>query len=159
MAGNIKIAIADMRDVEGIVCIAHQVAEMHDKAMPEYFKTVSKDDELKNIREMFEDERITVFKAVLNDKICGFLFLEMVHRQSKGMFFSKIGNILNLGVDETYRGKGVGTKLIEYAENYVLNQGGEALDLNVFAFNKKAIKLYERLGYKITDVSMRKVLK
>ena len=156
---NMKIAIADINDVEAIAGIAHQVAEMHDKALPEYFKSVSREEELENIRDMLADKRITVFKATFDDKICGFLFLEMIHRQSKGLAFSKIGNILNLGVDEAYRSKGIGTKLIEYAEDFVLKQGGEALDLNVFAFNKRAIKLYERLGYKITDVSMRKVLK
>jgi len=159
MAEDIKITVAETRDIEDIVRIAHQVAEIHDKAMPEYFKTVSKDEEMENIREMFKDERITVFKAVLNSKICGFLFLEMIYRASNGLQFSKLGNILNLGVDESCRHQGIGTALLNFTEQYVREQGGEALDLCVFAFNKEAIKLYERLGYKTIDVSMRKVLK
>jgi len=156
---EVKVEIAELKDAEDIAGISHQVADMHDRALPEYFKKVSEEDELNNIREMLGDAGIKVFKAVYDGKICGFLFLEMIHRASKGLQFSKLGNILNLGVDEAYRNKGIGTALLNFAEKYVRDCGGEALDLCVFSFNKKAIKLYERLGYKVIDVSMRKVLK
>jgi ribosomal protein S18 acetylase RimI-like enzyme len=159
MAENIQISIAKIEDVEDIARISYQVAKLHDENAPEYFKPIPKEEEMENIREMFDDERIIVFKAVYEGKICGFLFLEMIHRQSKGLQFSKLGNILNLGVDEKYRTKGIGTALINFTEQYVRDNGGETLDLCVFAFNTRAIKLYERLGYKTIDVSMRKVLK
>lgn len=159
MVKDIQIAIADIKDAKDIVNISHQVAEMHDTALPDYFKPISKDEERNNIIELFKDERITVFKAVCDEKICGFLFLEMIHRQSRGLQFSVLGSILNLGVDERYRNKGIGTALLNEAENYVLEQGGEALDLSVFNFNQKAIKLYERLGYKVIELNMRKVLR
>ena len=159
MVKDVKISIAEEKDIEDIVNISHQVAEMHDTALPDYFKPISKDEEKGNIIELFKDERITVFKAVCDEKICGFLFLEMIHRASKGLQFSKLGCMLNLGVDEKYRNNGIGTALLKFTEQYVLEQGGEALDLSVFNFNQKAIKLYERLGYKVIDVSMRKVLR
>jgi len=156
---DINIAKAELKDVADIARISYQVGKMHDEAVPEYFKPTDEKEHLRVVSEMLKEENVVVFKAVCKGQICGFLFLEMIHRQSKGLAFSKIGNILNLGVDETCRSKGIGTQLVEYAEDFVLKQGGEALDLNVFAFNKGAIKLYERLGYKTIDVSMRKVLK
>ena len=156
---EVKIEIANVEDVEHIVKISSQVAKMHDEAVPEYFQPVAEEEELKNIREMLDDDKITVFKAVYEGKICGFLFLEMIHRQSRGLMFSRLGYVLNLGVDEVYRSQGIGTALISRAEEYVRGLGGEALDLSVFYFNQKAISLYEKLGYKIIDVSMRKVLK
>ena len=158
MVKDIQIAVAGVKDAEGIVNVSYQVAKMHDEAVPEYFKPIEKEEELRNICGMLEDNRITVFKAVLGGKICGFLFLEVIYRQSKGMQFSKIGSILNLGVDEACRNKGIGTALLREAENYVRQQGGEALDLSVFMFNARAIKLYERLGYKGIELNMRKVL-
>lgn len=156
---ELTMEIANEQDAVRIAEIAYQVAKIHDESAPEYFKPVSQAEQFKNIQEMLMDKNITVFKAVKKGKICGFLFLEMVHRQSRGLMFSKLGNILNLGVDEKCRDKGIGTALLSYAEQYVRACGGEALDLSVFAFNTKAIKLYERLGYKIIDVSMRKILK
>jgi len=155
---DVKIEKAGKTDVEDIAKIAYQVADLHDKSAPEYFRPVSKEEQLQNIKNMLVDERVIVFKAVCENKVCGFLFLEMIHRASVGLVYSKLGNILNLGVDEPYQRRGIGTTLIKAAEKYVHEQGGEALDMDVFYFNKEAIKLYERLGYKITDVSMRKVL-
>lgn len=152
------IQIATKKDIDDIAEIAYQVADLHDKNAPEYFRSVPKEEQLQNIKDMFADERVVVFKAVCENKICGFLFLEMIHRVSAGLVYSKLGNILNLGVDELYQRKGIGSALIKTAEKYVCEHGGEAVDMSVFAFNKDAIKLYEHLGYKITDVSMRKVL-
>lgn len=50
-------------------------------------------------------------------------------------------------VDPTYRGHGIGTKLITYAEQLVNNSGGEKLSLNVETKKEAAIRLYNRLGY------------
>lgn len=156
---NIQITIAEKTDAEAVAEIAYQVAKIHDKNMPEYFKHVPEKEQLENIKELFSDERIVVFKAICEGKICGFLFLEIIHRASVGLVYSKLGNILNLGVDAAYRRKGIGTALIKAAEKYVYEYGGGALDMSVFAFNKEAIKLYEHLGYKIIDISMRKILR
>lgn len=156
---EIKIEIATAEDAESIAKVAYQVAQLHDEALPEYFRPVPKEEQLRGIQDMLRDEKIVVFKAIYDGKICGFLFLEMIHRVSQGLRFSTYGCVLNLGVDEKYRGRGIGTALLISAEKYVHDRGGEALDLSVFVFNEKAIKLYECLGYKIIDVSMRKVLK
>lgn len=156
---EVKIEIAKIEDAESIARIAFQVAKMHDEALPEYFKSVSEEEQLSGIKDMLKDEKIVVFKAVYEGKICGFLFFEMIHRASNGLQFSRLGSLLNFGVDEKYRNKGIGTSLLNEAEKYIRDNGGEAVDLCVFSFNKKAIKLYERLGYKVIDVSMRKVLR
>lgn len=155
---DIKIEIAKLDDAEEIAKIAYQVAKLHDEALPQYFKSVSEDEQLQNIKDMLSDGGIIVLKAINKGQICGFLFLEMIHRVSRGLAFSKLGTILNLGVDEAFQRQGIGTALLNFAEKYVREHGGEALDLSVFAFNRGAIKLYERLGFEIIDVSMRKVL-
>lgn len=156
---EVKIEIAKAEDAEDIANIAYQVAKMHDDTMPDYFKPVPQGEQLNNIKEMLSDERIVVFKAIVEKKICGFLFLEMIHRASSGLAFSKLGSILNVGVDESCQNRGIGTALLQGTEKYVKAQGGEAVDLCVFAFNQRAIELYKRQGYQIIDVSMRKILK
>ncbi len=156
---NIKVEIATAEDAESIAKVAYQVAQLHDEALPEYFKPVPEEEQLRGIQNMLKDEKIVVFKAIYNGKIRGFLFLEMLHRVSQGLRFSTLGQVLNLGVDEKYRGRGLGAALLKFAEEYVYEQNGEALDLSVFAFNEKAIRFYKNLGYEVLDVSMRKILK
>ena len=50
-------------------------------------------------------------------------------------------------VDPAYRGHGIGTKLLSYAEQLVKNSGGGKLALNVEIEKDAAIRLYKRLGF------------
>ncbi|MCK1999301.1 GNAT family N-acetyltransferase [Psychrobacillus psychrodurans] len=50
-------------------------------------------------------------------------------------------------VDPTYRGHGIGTKLLSYAEQLVKDSGGGKLSLNVELEKDAAIRLYNRLGF------------
>ena len=45
------------------------------------------------------------------------------------------------------RGKGVGTQAMQYLEEQIQSQGLKRIELGVFEFNNKAIKLYKNLGY------------
>jgi len=58
-----------------------------------------------------------------------------------------------LGVAEDARGRGVGTKLLEFCENFARNEPGiEILTLDVLKGNK-ALSLYERFGFEIVPFS------
>ncbi|WP_342599660.1 GNAT family N-acetyltransferase [Psychrobacillus sp. FSL H8-0483] len=52
-------------------------------------------------------------------------------------------------VDPTYRGHGIGTKLLAYSEQLVKDIGGGKLSLNVEIEKEAAIRLYNRLGFDI----------
>lgn len=47
-----------------------------------------------------------------------------------------------------YRGKGIGYKVMEQLEDICKSMGLKRLELGVFAYNEKALKFYEKLGYK-----------
>ena len=50
-------------------------------------------------------------------------------------------------MDPTYRGQGIGTKLLNYAEQLVKSFGGGKLSLNVETEKYAAISLYNRLSF------------
>jgi len=54
---------------------------------------------------------------------------------------------LTLSVRKSERGKGIGTRLIEAAERFAEGRGARRLELDVFAKNTDAVRLYERLGF------------
>lgn len=56
-----------------------------------------------------------------------------------------------VSVDPKYQGKGIGSKLFEFAEELVSSQGGGKLSLNVDVDKEGAIRLYKRLGYSISE--------
>nr|WP_285835450.1 GNAT family N-acetyltransferase [Staphylococcus capitis] len=47
------------------------------------------------------------------------------------------------------RGKGVGTKLLKFAEHLAINNGFDKLSLTVVQDNKKALSVYKKFGFSI----------
>lgn len=58
-------------------------------------------------------------------------------------------------IAEDYRGKGLGTLLMEYGIEWSKEAGVEKISLEVFNNNPRAIKLYEKLGF-VTEGIRRK---
>ena len=55
--------------------------------------------------------------------------------------------VCGMAVDEEHRGKGIGTGLLDEAEQTCRKLGFQKLSLIVFEQNVKARRLYERYGY------------
>jgi len=70
----------------------------------------------------------------------------------ENIFNSGVGNSLYLDtlcVDQDFRGKGIGSKLISLVQQKACKQGINALSLIVLADNTRAQKLYKRHGFEI----------
>ncbi len=68
--------------------------------------------------------------------------LIMQHRAAVGSV-----SIEFLAVDSKLRGRGIGTQLFEYIENWAVTNGYSSLTLEVVDTNLNAKKLYQRLGF------------
>jgi len=66
--------------------------------------------------------------------------------------------IYDIEIDEAQRGKGYGTAALKLAEQKAKELGKKRMGLHVFAHNPRAKELYERLGYRATNISMSKDL-
>lgn len=64
--------------------------------------------------------------------------------------------IQNISVDSSSRGEGIGTKLMNYVEEYSIKQFIHSLWLDVAFDNPKAKKLYERQGF--IEMSRHKIM-
>lgn len=62
--------------------------------------------------------------------------------------WSRVYVVHTLAAHPKLRGRGVGAKLLDYAERLARSDGLEALCLDVYAENAPAIRLYERRGFK-----------
>lgn len=56
-------------------------------------------------------------------------------------------HVNTLDVTAAHRRRGVGQILMREVERWAREQGLSEIELNVWAFNDKALRLYERLGY------------
>ncbi len=67
-----------------------------------------------------------------------------------------LGEILDLYVDENYRGQGIGTKLLEEMQQYFSTQKCDSMWIGVFAENTGAIHTYEKFGFRTREIGMLK---
>ncbi|WP_297534776.1 ribosomal protein S18-alanine N-acetyltransferase [Thermococcus sp.] len=58
------------------------------------------------------------------------------------------GHIMSIAVDKRYRGNGIGSALLTEAIERLIERGARYIGLEVRVSNEKAIKLYERFGFK-----------
>lgn len=88
-----------------------------------------------------------------NDNVLGYIWFCI-----RGEEGNKRAFICDVIVEEQYRGKGYGKKMMVLAEKEAKKKGINRIALHVFRFNEPAIRLYQSIGYKITDLMMDKAL-
>jgi ribosomal protein S18 acetylase RimI-like enzyme len=71
---------------------------------------------------------------------------------------SKAGRIIELFIDEQFRGKGIGKRLMEKMEDYFRQYGSDVSKVEVFEPNVKAHNFYRKLGYQDRSIEMLKKL-
>lgn len=71
--------------------------------------------------------------------------------------FNPIADVVNLSVAPEYRGKGIGTVLVQKAKKLALKRGAKRMGVSTLAGNAPAIRFYQRLGFR--DFYMQMVMK
>ncbi|MEE1736815.1 GNAT family N-acetyltransferase [Streptomyces sp. BE147] len=69
-----------------------------------------------------------------------------------------IGYVFDVEVDPAHRGRGYGRALMGLAEDVTRDAGLSRLGLHVFTTNTPALRLYESLGYAVTQRNLAKAL-
>lgn len=115
---------------------AHECAQFMANSEPWITLRRTYDDSM----EILSDPSKEVYIAVVRNEIVGFVILQMC-----GAFN---GYIQSVGVIPQWRNRGIGSSLIKFAEDRIFGETPNVF-ICVSSFNKKALKLYERLGYEI----------
>jgi ribosomal-protein-alanine N-acetyltransferase len=93
-----------------------------------------------NSLRMLNDPSREVYVAKVNDEFVGFIVLIM-----SGAF---VGFIQTLGIKPEWRNKGIGSKILKFAEEMIFKKAPNVF-LCVSSFNENAQRLYHRLGYEV----------
>lgn len=116
-----------------------------DRVHPEYHEKMA----IVDLKEISQNNG-KCYLAIEDDKTVG-LIMGIIPKYDKFDYLDykcpKRGIITELIVTSKVRSSGVGKKLIDTMENYFKNNKCEYVLLDVFAYNEKAIKFYEKSGY------------
>ena len=131
--------------------IALQVHECHVKWRPDIFVHTDYIFDIEELQYLIDEERIFVYK--LDNLIVGYITIFCRNSVKNGYRHSNEILIDAIGVLEEYRNQGIGTKLLEFIKEYAVNNGYTNIRLTVTEENEKARRLYEKVGFKVKNIS------
>ncbi|MCL2451675.1 Asp-tRNA(Asn)/Glu-tRNA(Gln) amidotransferase subunit GatB [Candidatus Saccharibacteria bacterium] len=130
------------------------------------FAEIAREVRVGQFRERVRDGRVVLLAAKIDGKIVGRvnLWLDKWDDDDPNAgsdvvvtdFYPNLPAINALFVKKDFRKHGIASKLLETAENEALVRGFSEIGLSVEVENKPALKLYEKLHYKITPINGKK---
>lgn len=142
------VRFARKEDYEAINALRAPVCALHSNGYPALFKPVFAKDHQERVLKMMEDPEQDVLVAEENGQLLGFAMVEYIKREETNSIYAvHEAHIVEIGVDETSQGKGIGTALIQAVKDAAKVRGCRSVQLDVWEFNKSALRFYEKLGF------------
>jgi ribosomal protein S18 acetylase RimI-like enzyme len=140
------IRLASAGDLESVNRLLRQVLKVHHDGRPDLFREVGKkytDDELLSL---FEDPDTPVFVYEEEESVLGYAFCALVHQDSGSLMPLTTLYIDDLCVDESARGRHIGTALFDYVKAFAREKGCHNITLHAWECNPSALSFYRTLG-------------
>ncbi len=152
-----EIRKAENCDAKRINELLYQVAKIHAEGRVDIFKSATKKYTDEQLIEIINCEKTPIFVAVEKDYVLGYAFC--IHKSIENDLLLQDKKTLyvdDICVDESARGKRIGTRLYEYVLSYAKEKGFDNITLNVWAFNEGAYQFYEKCGMTPQRIIMEK---
>ena len=154
-----EIRFAKPEDIPGIVRLLRQVGQVHHAIRPDLVREGALKCDAPALEKLLSDPEQPIFVAVEEGAVLGYAIciLQQVRnnpvlQDRKELFLS------DLCVEELYRGQGIAGPLFAYVKEFARAQGCQALTLNVWCGNDRAIRFYEKCGLTPQKIRMETIL-
>ena len=138
-----KIRLAVARDSEFILSLAERLLEFGDVPGRDRAAMIARDRSV--LADALSSDDSTIFVAADDDgRPLGFIHLTTADDYYDATPTAHVADVVVAG---DAAGRGVGTALMERAEQWAREQGFAMLTLNVFTANRRARDLYAKLGF------------
>ena len=143
------VRIAKPEDAERINELRRQVNELHVSGRPNHFKA-GFGEELRKHVYMYLTDGIGYAAVDEEDgQIVGMVMVDYIDRpESPYRYAERFAHIAEICVDEKYRRRGVGKRLLNFVKADAKEKGFSRIELDVWAFND-ALAFYEAEGYTV----------
>lgn len=131
--------------------LAKQVHKLHINWNSDLFLDVEEVISMERLNKLLETDSIYVAKV--NGEIVGYIIIDIKEKDNGFMRYRKLLSIDTLCIDEDFRGQGIGTKILEFVKNIAKEENCTDMHLTVNPNNENAIKVYEKFGMKVYNLS------
>ena len=137
---------ANIVDIPRLMDLLHQVNMVHHHLRPELFKPNTTKYSEQELETLLGDESKPIF--VYDDgEVLGYAFCQITQVKNDRLLQDRKSMYLDdLCVDETARGRHIGSALFEFVRDYAKSIGCHAVTLNVWAGNDAAMQFYQSKG-------------
>ena len=151
-----NIRRATLRDMAGINKLLNQVLMVHHNGRPDLFKANVKKYTDEELAQIISDDKKPIFVGTdERDEVLGYAFCVFQQHINNNILTDVMTLYIDdLCVDESCRGLGLGSKLMEAVSDYAKSISADSIELNVWGFNESAISFYEHMGYKVQKSTM-----
>ena len=149
-----NIRFANKGDIPAMIRLLQQVGEVHHQIRPDLFRAGAQKYDEGALLALLADELRPIFIAE-EDGILGYCFCVLQITENDPVLCDRrVIYIDDLCVDETVRGKGVARALYDAVLAYGRENRFDAVTLNVWSGNDRAMHFYEKVGMKPQKVGM-----
>lgn len=150
---------ATLEDLHAICVLGQEVSLLHHEAWPQIFAPpLDPGRDASRWQQSIAAPDATTFVAEQASQIIAFITVAVATDSDPLLQPMRFARIDSVCVAAHLRGQGIGRSLIARAEHWALDRGASDLRLNVWAFNERALRLYEELGYAVRSHFLGKVL-
>ena len=158
---NFEIRPAALEDLEDLLDIYLSSAEHHVALDPDHYRVPDRAASAERLRGIIEDDgRMSGYLAAAADnRIVGSVSIALLSPPPEGSMMAAVPTAeVGIAVLEGERDAGVGTALMAAAEAWAGARGVRVILLDMSVRNSAAKRFYERLGYEITGLYLRKAI-
>ncbi len=156
---SLTIRIAERRDYSGICHLFAEGDAFHADALPERFRIVHPARSQAWFTDVLTSAAHQLLVAEMEQRLVGLIEFRMVTLAACPPVAARtFVSIDSLIVAEGHRRRGIGRQLMRAMEQWADERSIATIELNVYAFNDPAIRLYEELGYTVLSQRMEKKL-
>ena len=151
---------AETKDINGIMSLLYQVAEVHHNGRPDLFKGGSSKYMPVDLEKILADENSPVYVAVDdNDDVLGHAFCVFTQTGKNRVLVDRLTLYIDdICVDQNHRGEHIGTELCKAVIDMAKQKGCYNVTLNVWCLNEGAFAFYKSLGFMNQKITMEMVM-
>ncbi len=154
-----EIRFAAAQDVPGILTLLRQVGRIHHEGRPDLFRPNAQKYGASQVLSMLDSSRTPIFVAIEEGRVLGYGFCQFRQQRNDPVMCDRMSLYIDdLCVDESCRGRHIGTAIYNEICRYARMRKCQSVTLNVWSCNSGAMAFYESLGMKQQKVCMEQLL-